>query len=134
MPISTVPQTPAVSLETVVRPFLPRTNAKPDRERLFWAGGNRTNGAATTTEGEEIPLLEWESSCRPEVTTLEGLSVYRDEGSDRDVEQNEIARKSRIERVENPDDPSQYVDVEVYDEITFENDSKKKRVFKLKNP
>jgi hypothetical protein len=135
MPISVNNKAPNVDLGKVVRPFLPSTG-KPDRLRVNFAGGVNTNGSTTTTEGESVPTLEFECSAKVEVTTLPGLSVTQDVGDDKDVVQNETDRKTRIQRVYQNDDPESgnYVDFEVYDEISFTNESKKTRNFKLNNP
>lgn len=49
------------------------------------------------------------------------------------ADEQEISRKVRTKRVENEDDPSQFVDVEVIDEITFQTGSGGFKTVRLNN-
>ncbi len=66
-----------------------------------------------------------EAQARTQVTTLEGLGWTFDwsESDTPDVEEDEVTRVTETERVFNPENPEQYVDVEIVRSITLRNKS-----------
>lgn len=131
MPISAPSNRPVVDLEHVVRPFVSPVS-KPDRSRNFAYGGSRSSGSVQTSEGEEVPTLEWTARANVEVMTLAGRG-FTVSLIDESVEREEISRETRVVRIENPEDSNQYVDVEVIDAISFQDPNRSKRRYTLNN-
>jgi hypothetical protein len=81
-------------------------------------------------------VVEGSESFR-EVAKTPGLTLGDDDDDDEEeliFTYNESGRNTSEKRIENPDDPDQYVMVEVIDEITFDHPTQKaKVVFKLNN-
>lgn len=100
-----------VDLNPVLRPFesefYQTSRGRPVRER---------------NELEEA-VFEIRAVAKVEITTLEAqgwkINLKPKDDDETDEENDEVIRHVRIERVTNPSDPEQYVDVEVIYAITF---------------
>lgn len=106
-------QASLTNLERVVRPFYNRA-AKPSRDRV------QAEDAAT--EQPEAHLA-FSAQMRGSWQTLDALSLTikwpTDDQETPDADWKEIDRETHTKRVENPDDPDQYIDVEVVDVIWY---------------
>lgn len=125
------PFTPGqVDLEKIVRPFSTVINT-PSRGR---PGEQNVDPEHTTTTTEPaLVVLEWSARAGVQTTDLPSLGVILNSDDDNDSEGilDEFDRTSHTVRVTNPDDPEQFVDVEVADSITLTNRAKKKRKWNL---
>ena len=114
-----------VDLEPVLRPFesefYQTSKGRPVRERNI----------------EEEAVFEIRAVAKVEITTLEAqgwsINLKPKDGDEDDEENDEVIRHTRIERVTNPSDPSQYVDVEVIYAITFIDKYGFRRTFNLES-
>jgi hypothetical protein len=115
---------PPPDLGGVIRPLVPFVS-KPDRHRVYFNGG-RTDGSVKTTEGEEVPTLEWSATARVESTTIKalGLRVLDDF--------NEDDREISTVRIFSEQVPEAYVDVERMDEVKLKSRSGERIFFKFR--
>lgn len=95
-----------MTLEQVVRPF-----QRSDRRygKLF------VQSIEPVPTEPESAVLAWSASTSVQTTDIKGYMLT---ASLRE-ENREVSRETRVRRVENADDPSQFVDVEVIDQIDF---------------
>lgn len=114
-------------LERVVRPFQDRTKPLP-RSRTYW-NGTPTPPAETTTDPESTEgVLTWSARANMQVETLPGLSVIlKEDDKDSDWEQFEIERETTTKRIFNPNDGSQFIDVEDTTAINLKNKAGQQR-------
>lgn len=123
------PFTPgAVDLEKVVRPFIvvldPPSRVRPGEQEI--------EQATTTSTEPELAVLEWSARAGVQTTDLPSLGVIlNSDDTDSDGILDEIGRSTHTVRVTNPDDPDQFVDVEVADSILLSNRAKQKRQWNL---
>lgn len=129
MPLIAPTVRPALDLEKVIRPLV-NPAPRADRARTYFNGGQNTTGATVTTEGEDIPTLEWECLARAETTTIEslGLRVLDDNN------QIEEERETHTERIFSETVPEAYVDVEVMDKVSFKTARNKRLFLTFTNP
>lgn len=107
------PRAASSDLERVVRTFAD-TTSKPDRTRVSYGGGSFGGNPSTTADDDALVTLSWSARASVQILTMEGLGfTIEDDAYD------ELERTTHVERVENPDDSSQFVDVEVIDQIKF---------------
>lgn len=109
---------PAAAMERVVRPFVADAPAR------------RTPRAEPAQDADEA-LLEWTASMRVNTTVVPGRS-WSIVPKEKDEDHEETDRKVIEERIENPDDPEQYVIVEKIDEVTFTDPTGVSRRYILK--
>lgn len=117
---------PVPELDSALRSLF---NAPPAPTRVYLNGGGTP--APEETEDPDAPVLEFSARGRVEVLTLESMGVKVIWPEDKDATQTEISRTTHTVRVFNPEDDSQYVDVEVIDELTVENIDKIQRRWKF---
>lgn len=114
---------PAVDMESIVRPFVPAIST-PTRQRQSFAGGafgfGRELGTELSTE-QRSSTIAWQATASVQITTLPGLGFTQALDPDTPSDQSEISRTTHTVRVTNPDDPTQFVDVEVADAIVFKD-------------
>lgn len=106
-----------VALEQAIRPFVERgPRPVPVRE----------TPAQPPAEAE----ISWSARMSVQVTTLEaqGIRVIWPDSEDH----REVARQTRTVRVQNPSDPSQFVDVEDIQTIDFRSRGRRSR-FRLRS-
>lgn len=115
MAFAPISSRPPADLDRIIRPYV-RVAPKPDRSRVFFGGDNGSSGEAQDTEGQDVPVLAWEAMASVNTVTLPGVgfSVFESDFT-------ETKRITHPKRIVNPDDSSQFVDVEVIDNISYEN-------------
>jgi hypothetical protein len=109
------------SLESL-SPFIRRYGEIPPRNRRV---PFLNEEAAAATEGEATLVIR--SQVKLEVATLGSMGFTV-------IDNEELFRDTYVKRVENPEDPEQYVDVEVIERIGFRLGDGQKAIFKLNNP
>jgi hypothetical protein len=95
------------SLELLVRPFQTRNVAPP----------KRIVGAERTVDPVSVSI----GSPGGNALVFHAWTVFEFQIKDDEFTYKEIDRKTQIKRIENPDDPSQFVEVEYIQEITLRN-------------
>lgn len=119
------------SMEEIVRPFVPIESFSTPRV------------PPTPTPPEPEAFLRWgqasafqfESSFRDKATR--GIGFRVGDGGDEEfppVTYTETGRDTSLLRVENPDDPDQFVEVERIDAISFRGPNGRDTIFRLRNP
>lgn len=86
---------------------------------------------------EEEAVFTLTASARVEVTTISAMGwSYQwpnDDDSESDVEEDEVTRETTVKRITNPNDPAQYVDVEVVDYLLLKDNNRRLVSMKLNN-
>ena len=118
-------------LERIIRPFQSRGTSL-SRVRNSGQTGTQASGAVTGTDGEDIPSLTWTARASVEVLTL-GARGYRIIFDDKPQDLFEISRTTHTVRVTNPEDPEQYVDVEVVDSVDLQDAANAIRRYSFNN-
>lgn len=128
-----------IDLTKVVRPFTGIPISTPTRtrtERGFYFGSPSYVAPGTTTDPGNPPpegLLRWSASQSVGVTTLGAMGFTINWPDDPNNDYAETLRTTHTVRVENPDDSSQFVDVERIDTISFRNGQKIPYDYSLNN-
>ena len=108
-------------LSRIVRPFTTDgsvlTRNRTERGFFF---GTPTYQPPSTSEGQQDGTLTWSATQDAQTTTLESFGFTIDWGDD-STNFTEISRTTHTERITNPDDDTQFVDVEVADSIQYKD-------------
>ena len=107
-----------IRMEPIVRPWLNARQPVNPRVQI---------NPASDEELSETTIV-WGAKMPSQFDSAPGVSIRVVE------DQTEVNRVTHDKRVENPDDPSQFVDVKVIDEINFRGADGKIRKYKLVNP
>ena len=135
MPLAPMSADPGIDLGRVVRPF-GFVDAKPTRlrsERGLKFGSTSFVAPTTTTEEDNVGVLRWSASQSSAIVSLGSMGFTIKWPDDDDFNYTELARDTHVILVENPDDSSQYVDVEVVDNFTVQNRKGIQSNFKFEN-
>lgn len=133
MPFGTITKlTSSINMDVLGRAFAP-PNIDPGRLRAF--GGSTNTPPATSTAPETGDgHLVWSATQDAQTVTLESLGVTINWPDDPDNAYAETVRLTHTKRIEQDDNPDNYVDVEVIDSIDFHNTKFSISKFKLDNP
>lgn len=105
-----------MSLEIVIRAYLPARSKQ--------AEVSSTTAASSETESELNVFLTWEAKTA--IKTSSQQTIYASSaGTKWPSAWVEVARGTHDERVENPDDPDQYITVKVVDWISWRREDGK---------
>lgn len=129
---------PHADLSKAVRPFVAPSvvTSRGRTERGLYFGSGSYTPPATTTDPDNPPpegTLVWSAQQPSGCTTLGGMG-FSIKWPDSDFNFTETGRTTHTVRVENPDDSSQFVDVEVIDNITYRNGKSVNSAYSLNNP
>lgn len=99
-----------MSMDVVIRGYLPPRQKAASARALI--------PASTESESEVNVVLTW--TAKTEAILRETPAIYMSSaGTHWPSEWREVGRGTHTERVENPDDPEQYIEVEVVDWIAW---------------